>query len=368
VIDPRRQRVQTVRLDNTGTSSIYSDIMKSALSAYPASRITTVGAGLTLLVTLLAGCGSDPAAEEPGPSAGSILITDANSFQSTATLTVDSAVTAASGTAVSVCWDAPEDLLCHSGPALAVKTVFLFRIAQPDHNEVLRLLVNGELEPHLDSTLRYNVADDLDQDHCATLAEFKSGEDPIANIDAEYFTSAAHSYLLVFSSEEATGQGTLSLKFLEPGAGTTPVQSPTGCGQLAYTVELETLTPVAVPMAGPWPIDWRGLTRTGDGNPKVPFNDIDRVMLVFYEGKDVKFLEENIFDLEQIEGAKYWQLPMTGDRMKKRNTDLSLATDSAGAAFPGFQTAAAGTWALALMCDTCPSPAPIMLTILAPTP
>jgi len=342
--------------------------MKFALNAYPAlllslRRITPVGAGVTLLVTSLAACGGSEPADDPGPAAGSIVITDANSFQSTASLTVDSAVTAASGAAVSVCWDAPQDLLCHTAPDPGVKTVFLLRIAVPDHAEVLRLLVQGKLQDYVDSTLRYPDAH-LDADRCATLAEFKSGEDPIANIDTEYFASAAHSYLLVYSSEEATGQGTLSLKFLEPGTGTTPVQSPTGCRQLTYTVELETLTPVSVPTAGPWLIDWRGLTRTGDGNPEVPFNDIDRVMLAFYEGKDVKYLEEHIFDLEQTEGAKYWQLPLT----KVRNTDLSLATDSAGAAFPGFQTATAGTWALALMCDTCSSPAPIMLTILSPTP
>jgi len=171
----------------------------------------------------------------------------------------------------------------------------------------------------------------------------------------------------VFSSATAIKQGTLSIKFLEPGAGPTPtpVQSPDGCGQLQYSVELETLTPVNVPATGPWPIDWRGLTRAGDGSP-VLHNSIDRLMLAFYPGRTLQDLETNIFDLEELEGAKYWDIPL----VRERNTDLSLAKDAAGAAFPGFTAAAGGatgTWMLALMCGTCGSPAPIMLTVLNPT-
>jgi hypothetical protein len=323
-------------------------------------RITTVGAGLILLSTSLASCGSDPAPEDPPPAAGTILIGDANSFQSTASLSaVTSVETATSGAAVSVCWNVPEDLLCHTAPA--VKTVYLLRLLEPNLDEVRRLLVAGKIQSYVERTLRYSTS--ADPDGCATLAEFKVGEDP-ANIDEEYFASAAHSYLLVFSSSDTVGQDTLSLQFISPGAGTTPVQSPNGCGQLTYTVELETLTPVPVPATGPWPVDWRGLTRTGDGSLEPPLNEVNRLLLAYYEGRDVKYLEENIFDLEQIEGAKFWEIPLTN----KRQADLSLATDSLGAAFPGFASTGTGTWALALMCDTCSSPAPIMLTILSPTP
>ncbi|HEY6726213.1 MAG TPA: hypothetical protein VI197_19390, partial [Polyangiaceae bacterium] len=78
-------------------------------------------------------------------------------------------------------------------------------------------------------------------------------------------------------------------------------------------------------------------------------------------------LEMSSFDLEQLAGATYWETTLTGER----NTDLSLAKERVtGAAFPGFTAAAAGAtgvWMLALMCDTCASPAPIMLTVLNPT-
>jgi len=223
------------------------------------------------------------------------------------------------------------------------------------------LLVAGQIQSHLARTMRYSTSADLDG--CATLAEFKIGEDDIPNIDAEYFASPEHSYLLVFSSADIVGQDTLSLQFITPGAGTTPVQAPNGCSQLSYTVELETLVPVPVKMAGPWPVDWRTLSRTGDGSPEPPLGKVNRVLLAYYEGRDIKYLEDNIFDLEQIEGMKYWEIPMTGERQ----TDLSLAKDPLGAPFPGFQTTGTGVWALALMCDTCSSPAPIMLTILSPT-
>lgn len=359
-----------VQLDNPRTFSIYSDIMKFALSAYSTvttslRRITAVGAGLTLVAASIAACGSDPPAED-GPTDGAITITDANTFTSSAALTVGSVMTAASGTNVSVCWtmpqDPPQDLLCHDK---TVKTVFLARVAETNRDEILRLTVAGELKDHVDRTLRYKNAD-LDSDGCATLAEFTDGDLPVT-IDDEYFASPEHTYLLAFSAgESAGGAGTISLTFLEPGAGTAPVQAPDGCMQLAYTVELETLTPVAVPAAGPWLIDWRGLTRTGDGGA-VPFTSIDRAMLAFYPGRTLPDLEANIFDLEQLEGATYWEIPLTGGR----DTDLNLAKERVtGAAFPGFTAASAGatgTWMLALMCDTCASPAPIMLTVLTPT-
>ncbi|HEY6722686.1 MAG TPA: hypothetical protein VI197_01610, partial [Polyangiaceae bacterium] len=270
--------------------------MKFALSAYSAvmtslRRITAVGAGVTVLTASLISCGSDPPAED-GPAEGAIAITDMNAFTSTASLTLGAPVDiAATG---SVCWGTPQDLLCHD--ADPVKTVFLLRLVEPNKDEVLRLLVKGGLEPYIDRTLRYTVTAG-DTDGCAGLAEFKLGEDPI-DINTEFFASASHSYLLLYSSAEAAKQGTLSMTFLEPGAGTMPVQSPTGCGQLMYAVELETLTPVAVPAAGPWLIDWRGLTRTGDGG-QVPFSSIDRAMLAFYPGRTLPDLEMNVFDLEQ---------------------------------------------------------------------
>jgi len=341
--------------------------MKFALSAYSTVltqllRITTVGAGVTLLSTSLAACGSDSPAEEKPPE-GAILITDANTFTSTAAITLPDPqplVTAASGANVSVCWGAPQDLLCHDE---TMNTVFLVRITGLTREEVLSHIVAGDLDSYVDRTLRYKNVEG-DGDGCATLAEFTDGDEPV-QIDSEYFADPGHLYLLVFSAgESAGGAGTISMTFLEPGAGVTTVQGPNGCGQLQYSVELETLTPVAVPMAGPWNIDWRsGLTRTGDGQA-VEFNDIDRVMVAYYEGRDLPFLETNIFDLEQLEGAKYWEMPHDG---QVRHADLSLTKErGTGAAFPGFQTTTTGTWLLALMCDTCASPAPLMLTVLNP--
>jgi len=341
--------------------------MKFALSAYSAvlthlRRITTVGAGVTLLSSALAACGGEDPPADPGPDAGAILITDANTFTSVASITLPEpqpVVTAASGASVSVCWGAPQDLLCHDEP---MNTVFLVRITEPNRDEVLRHIIAGELDSYVDRTLRYKNVEG-DTDGCATLAEFTDGDEPVT-IDSEYFASPDHSYLLVFSAgESAGGSCTISMSFLEPGAGVTTVQGPNGCGQLNYTVELETLTPLAVPMAGPWSIDWRGLTRTGDGQ-EVAFNSIDRVMVAYYEGRDLPFLETNIFDLEQLEGAKYWEMPHDG---QVRSADLSLVKErGTGAAFPGFQTTTTGTWLLALMCDTCASPAPLMLTVLNP--
>jgi hypothetical protein len=58
-----------------------------------------------------------------------------------------------------------------------------------------------------------------------------------------------------------------------------------------------------------------------------------------------------------------WDLPLTAGR----TADLALATDRAsGAPFPGFDRPDAGIWMLALTCSRCQTPAPVVLTILAP--
>lgn len=323
-------------------------------------RITSVGLVACFLGAGLTACGSDDPAGD-APAEGTLLVTNDNSFTSEADLHLgDTVVTAASGHDVEVCWDIDKDLQCHDAPA--IKTLFLFRVAQPDRDEVIKLILSGEFKANVDATLRYEGAN-KDDDGCVSLADFKAGSTAI-EIDDEYFESSAYSYVLVFSSETGVGTGTVSMMFLEPSSGGDgEVTAPSGCEQLEYSVDLHSLTPLDVPMEGPWPIDWRDLKRTGDGG-SVPYASIDRVLLAFYEGLTVKDLEDNIFDLEQLDGAEYWEIEHDGTQ---RDTDLALAKDSDGKAFPGFDNGKEGTWLMGLMCGTCTSPAPIMLTILNPT-
>ena len=131
---------------------------------------------------------------------------------------------------------------------------------------------------------------------------------------------------------------------------------------LDFSADLASLTKLPVPMAGPWILDWRDITRDGQGSD-VPFQKIDGVTIGFYAGMTVADLQARIFDIELI-ATTLWDVKLAGGR----TADLATAKDRAtGAVFPGFASAGAGTWMLALTCSKCQNPAPVLLTILEPT-
>jgi len=140
------------------------------------------------------------------------------------------------------------------------------------------------------------------------------------------------------------------------------IDAPTGCGMLNFTADLESLTKLSVPAAGPWLLDWRDIKRDGQGN-EVPFEKIDGVTVGFYAGRTVTDLEARIFDIELI-ATNLWDVKLKGGR----TADLATATErTSGETFSGFARADAGTWMLALTCSKCQNPAPVVLTIVEPS-
>jgi hypothetical protein len=167
--------------------------------------------------------------------------------------------------------------------------------------------------------------------------------------------------LLLFSKGTTPGLGARTMAFLKPTAASTntKVDGVTGCGLLDFSADLASLTKLPVPAAGPWIVDWRDITKDGQGN-EVPFEKIDGVTIGFYAGMTVADLESRIFDIE-LDATSLWDVKLMGGR----TADLSTATDRAtGAAFSGFTRADTGTWMLALTCSACQNPAPVLLTIL----
>ena len=117
-----------------------------------------------------------------------------------------------------------------------------------------------------------------------------------------------------------------------------------------------------MPRSGPWTIDWRSLNRDGGGSA-VPFSRIDKLLVAFYEGRDVGYLEDNIFDIELM-ATSVWELPLDNER-DANLSDVRLR-DNASAAFEGFDTDAEGVWLLGLFCSRCQNPAPVLLSIVVP--
>src|SRR5262249_16694134 len=206
---------------------------------------------------------------------------------------------------------------------------------------------------------------DFPTDHtntCVKLSQLSFFGTPI-NVPAQYVESTDYTYLLLFTKGTTPGLGARSMVFLQPTAASvnTKVDGQTGCGLLTFMADLSSLTKLPVPVAGPWILDWRDITRDGQGNDP-PFEKIDGVTIGFYAGMTAADLEAQIFNIELIATA-LWDVRLTGGR----TADLATATDrSSGAPFPGFDRADEGTWLVGLTCSRCQSPAPVLLTIVEP--
>jgi hypothetical protein len=198
---------------------------------------------------------------------------------------------------------------------------------------------------------------------CAKLSQFSFFGTPIM-VQSEYVESAIQTYMLLFAHGNQAGVGARSMTFIKPTATSTnvKVEGPSGCGLLEFSANLANATPLAIPAAPPWILDWRAITKDGQGGP-VMFSSIDGVMLGFYQGMTVAQLQEKILDLELLATSIY-DLKLTGGK----TADLSKARErKTGAAFTGFQPSD-GVWVLGLMCSACQNPAPIVLTVLNPAP
>ena len=91
---------------------------------------------------------------------------------------------------------------------------------------------------------------------------------------------------------------------------------------LDFSADLASLTKLPVPVAGPWILDWRDITRDGQGST-VPIQKIDGVTIGFYAGMTVADLQARIFDIELIATA-LWDVKLAGGR----TADLATAMAS----------------------------------------
>jgi hypothetical protein len=303
---------------------------------------------------LVTGCGGS----DTLPS-GNIQLRDQHNYTATGLLNIPSIETA-SAADLDVCWNGVvSDLQCHPvAPAADLDNVSLLRFLHLDETQVEARLSAGELAmSEVDGYVEYKTNH---TDTCMKLSQLSFFGTPI-DLQREYVESSDQTYMLLFAKGVKPGVGARSMIFIKPTAtsANTRVDAVTGCGLLDFTADLSSVTPLGMPPAKPWVIDWRNVTRDGQGN-NLAYSSIDGVMIGYYEGKSVPEIQNKILDLELL-ATKIWEIKLTGGR----TADLATATErGTGAPFPGFDSGTAGVWMLALTCSTCQNPAPLVLTVL----
>lgn len=319
--------------------------------------------GPVLLALLLGGCVRSAAsgdAEAPATEAdpsGAIPIVNANNYRFDGELDVPRFPLRALAD-VGVSWaGATEDVQCQAlDPVGDIDNVSLLTFPHLSEAEVETGLAHDSLQ-QADSAVYLSwppgSATDL---HLSDLTFFGTP----ADIDQQ-FKEGTGQWLLLFATGETVGVGTRLLALLTPDDDetTTSVSLEPQCGTLDYEVDLEALVPVPVLRDGPWLLDWSRLTVNGMRNPFFP-TKVSEVTVAWFAERTVPELEADFLDLPSLADRR-WSMRHafgTGD-------DLAQLTDvNDGSAFPGFT--AEGTWVLALLCETCAVPAPLLLTVVAP--
>ncbi len=314
----------------------------------------------------MSGCADDADGSDDGGSTvvpgGEVAITDMNNYSSTSVLTLPS-VTTAPGADLEICWDGvTQDMQCHGiDPLAGIDSVTLLRFDNWEQAEIIRRLGIGNIKS---SELGFIA--DTPTDHvttCTQLSTFTTFGQPLA-YETEYSDTPEYTYVMVFSQGTVPGVGAQTMMFVDPVAGdtNTRVNGPAGCpGILDFVADIKEANPVVIPAGGPWVVNWSGVTTESNGVP-LPFSQISSVLIGFYAGMTAADLEAGFLDIEQSATLLY-EMPHDGASLK---ADLAVAVErTTGAQFAGFDRTD-GVWMLAMMCEKCQNPAPLIMTLVQP--
>jgi len=318
---------------------------------------TAVGSIALAAIAFSASC-KDKESDDTAGIQANVFPADENNFNYSGAMHVP-VITTASGVDLNICWDQlVQDIQCHDmDPNADIDNVGLVRLPYLSQAEVSeRLAGQGLQQADISGYVELNTNGET----CLSLADMNFYGTMI-DVPSEYNEDGG-TYLMIHTTGTEPGIGARMLTFLEPKADSkvTGVDTENGCGVLDFTADMRSLTPLSMPAAGPWVVDWSGLTQDGQG---IALQDgtVDGLMVAFYADLEPADLEPEFFDLELIP-TSMWQLDIESGTI----ADLAEATNGTSN-FTGIDTAAAGTWALALRCSTCQNPAPLFLTILEGT-
>lgn len=315
------------------------------------------------ILLVVAACSQSADSESGRDGGASIVLSNNNNYRATSSLMLPTVETAA-GADLDICWNnIATDMQCHPvAPQADIDSVAFLRLLHLTPTEAQAKLISGSItQSQIDGYVEFRTGN---QTTCTKLSQFSFLGTKV-DVLAEYQESAEEIYLLLFSHGLERGLGARAMMFLKPlhASTNTKVDAPSGCGTLEFAADLSSPEPVAAPAAGPWTVDWRGVTRDGQGNVII-YATLDRLLLGYYQGKTIADIQAKFFDIE-VMATSLWDLELSGGS----TADLSQTVNrETGAAFAGFAGHAQdGVWLLAVMCSQCQNPAPMILTIIQPT-
>lgn len=317
-------------------------------------RFARRSAPAVLAVSLVA-CGSS------GGGASGVAMMDANNYTSTQHDLNIPTIPVQAGTDLTLDWSGlMKNLLCHPATPILSLTFAEVNVRNKTQAQLENELAVGTFSTNEIKT--YYVLYTKDTTKTAMLSSLQDSSKK--NFDPTTFTAMADTmYLLAFADTININQGVQSMVFLQPDStsNTTTVTAPDACASNVLTFMASLGTALSVP-AGSYTIDWSKLTHDGFGNP-ISFSAIDKIEIGYYQGMKPSDLQAHFEDVE-INATKLYTASQLGG---VTSFDLTKTKTMDGESFTGFTgSSGSDTWAMALMCTTCPAPAPVAFTILQP--
>jgi hypothetical protein len=253
-----------------------------------------------------------------------------------------------------------------------VDNVSFLQIPNMDETAVAKALAVGQLDPNLVKVYRDHHVDHTATSKCAMLSTFMLGTVLNPSVDfVEPTGSQVLTYMLLFETGTTPGVGSKAMAFLEPMAASTvtSVAAPDACSNSVLDFHATLGQPIDIPATDnkKWHVDWSQITHDSFNTPiDLGKLKIDSLQLGFYQGMTADNLRDNFKDIEEI-ATKFYEvtIPMGSGA---RDADLVNAVEKGTTTpFPGF-TQTDGVWAVAVRCSKCQIPAPVVLSIVTPTP
>jgi len=207
-------------------------------------------------------------------------------------------------------------------------------------------------------------------DTCTTLDTLTSKDGVALDPEKIFVVDDKTTYLMVFQTGTQIGYGARTMLFLDPSADSlvTDINAvDKSRSMLEFTADLSTPDKLQLPADKPSIIDWSGVHTDAQGT-ELSANAVDRILIGFYAGKDVKALETGFLNLDQPTAAeggptKSWEIHVP----KGKTANMAAATNrDDGSLFTSFSADGDGTWLMGMFCSSCQNPAPVIVTILDP--